>query len=136
MTICDRSAGPGRIRAKAVGLPVTHSSRMPNGSGASASARSGAHHAVLTRLGRTGRRLARGPRVRARPRPPALPLVGAAEDEAFAIGGRLAAPDAGPLLRLAVCGDDARRGGSGGLDVVLAPWLAAVECPGPAGRDR
>src|SRR5882757_1480367 len=63
-------------------------------------------------------------------------LVGAAEDEALAVGGRPAAPDAGSLLRLAVGGDDPRRGGRGGLDVVLALGLAAVECPCPAGRDR
>src|ERR1017187_6734539 len=67
--------------------------------------------------------------------PAALPLVGAAEDEAFAVRGRLTAPDAGPLLRLAVCGDDARRGGSGGLDVVLALGRGAVEWPRPARRD-
>src|SRR3984957_12812019 len=63
-------------------------------------------------------------------------LVGAAEDEAFAVGGRPATPDAGPLLRLAVRGDDPRRGGRGGRDLVLAVRLAAVQRPGPAGRDR
>src|SRR5580693_6495934 len=67
---------------------------------------------------------------------PDAALVGAAEDEAFAVGGRAAAPDAGSLLRLAVGRDDPRCGGRGGLDVVLAPGLAAVECPGPAGRYR
>src|SRR5580692_9194699 len=51
------------------------------------------------------------PPFRGRPRSPLRPaLVGAAEDEAFAVGGRPATPDAGPLLRLAVRGDDPRRG--------------------------
>src|SRR5450432_3295630 len=63
-------------------------------------------------------------------------LIGAAEDEAFAVGGRPAAPEADPLLRLAVCRDDPRRAGRDGLDLVLALGLAAVQYPGPAGRAR
>src|SRR5262245_51645119 len=73
---------------------------------------------------------------------PAMPgserglLVCAAEDEPFAVGGRQAAPDARTLLRLAVGRDDPRRGGRGGLDLLLALRPTAVERPGPAGRDR
>src|SRR5215471_5861382 len=66
---------------------------------------------------------------------PSAWLVSTAEDEPRAVVGRLTAADAGSLLRLAIRRDDARCGGSGGLDVVLALGLAAVERPGPAGRD-
>src|SRR5215472_15669195 len=63
-------------------------------------------------------------------------LVRAAEDEPFAIGGRLAAADAGACLRLAVVWDDARRRGCGGLDFILAVCPAAMERAGPAGGYR
>src|SRR5258708_19327841 len=62
-------------------------------------------------------------------------LVCAAEDEPFAIGGRLTAPDANPLLRLAVRRDAARCCGRGSLDFVLALRLSASEPPAPPPPD-
>src|SRR6185312_7063840 len=63
-------------------------------------------------------------------------LVGAAEDDALAVGRRQVAADAGTRLRRCVQRDAAGRGGGRGLDLLFALFGAAVEGAGPPGGYR